>query len=81
MKNREAQHLIQWNLLMAEKDSEITSLAHQMDQAELDLLAESEDGLAEISRNINTTSQQIKVTQLQPRGIFRGDFWGRIRSF
>ena len=57
---------------MAEKDSEITSLAHQMDQAELDLLAESEDGLAEISRNINTTSQQIKVTQLQPRGIFGG---------
>ena len=55
---------------MAEKDSEITSLAHQMDQAELDLLAESEDGLAEISRNINTTSQQIKVTQLQPSGIF-----------
>ena len=72
MKNREAQHLIQWNLLMAEKDSEITSLAHQMDQAELDLLAESEDGLAEISRNINTTSQQIKVTQLQPSGIFGG---------
>ena len=70
MKNREAQHLIQWNLLMAEKDSEITSLAHQMDQAELDLLAESEDGLAEISRNINTTSQQIKVTQLPPSGIF-----------
>lgn len=61
LKNREAQHLIQWNLLMAEKDSEITSLAHQMDQAELDLLAESEDGLAEISRNINTTSQQIKA--------------------
>ena len=62
LKNREAQHLIQWNLLMAEKESELSSLAaHQMDRAELDLLAESECGLAEITRDINNTTQQIKV--------------------
>lgn len=64
LKNREAQHLIQWNLLMAEKESELSSLAaHQMDLAELDLLAESECGLAELTRDINNTTQQVKVRQ------------------
>ena len=66
MKNREAQHLIQWNLLMAEKESELSSLAaHQMDLAELDLLAESECGLAELTRDINNTTQQVKVRQFK----------------
>ena len=49
---------------MAEKESELSSLAaHQMDLAELDLLAESECGLAELTRDINNTTQQVKVRQ------------------
>ena len=61
MKNREAQHLIQWNLLMADKESDISCL---MDQRELDILAESEGSLAELSRDITATSQQIKVGKM-----------------
>ena len=70
MKSREAQNVIQWNLMMADKEAEITLLTDQieslnralaLDQKELDLLAESEEGLLELSRNINLTTQQVKV--------------------
>ena len=70
MKWREAQNVIQWNLMMADKDSEISALTDQidslhqdlmLDQKELDLLAESEGGLLELTRNISTTTQQAKV--------------------
>ena len=70
MKSREAQNVIQWNLMMADKEAEITALTDRieslnralaLDQKELDLLAESEEGLLELSRNINLTTQQVKV--------------------
>ena len=70
MKSREAQNVIQWNLMMADKEAEITLLTDQieslnralaLDQKELDLLVESEEGLLELSRNINLTTQQVKV--------------------
>lgn len=70
MKSREAQNVIQWNLMMADKEAEITLLTDQieslnralaLDQKELDLLAESEEGLLELSRNINLTTQQVKT--------------------
>ena len=70
MKSREAQNVIEWNLMMADKEAEITLLTDQieslnralaLDQKELDLLAESEEGLLELSRNINLTTQQVKV--------------------
>ena len=56
--------------MMADKEAEITLLTDQieslnralaLDQKELDLLAESEEGLLELSRNINLTTQQVKV--------------------
>ena len=74
MKSREAQNVIQWNLMMADKEAEITALTDQieslnralaLDQKELDLLAESEEGLLELSRNINLTTQQVKVCNIQ----------------
>ena len=70
IESREAQNVIQWNLMMADKEAEITLLTDQieslnralaLDQKELDLLAESEEGLLELSRNINLTTQQVKV--------------------
>ena len=74
LKSREAQNVIQWNLMMADKEAEITALTDQieslnralaLDQKELDLLAESEEGLLELSRNINLTTQQVKVCNIQ----------------
>ena len=76
MKCREAQNVIQWNLMMADKDSEISVLTDQiqtlhqdltLDQKELDLLAESEGGLLELTRNISTTTQQAKVLPRKSR--------------
>ena len=70
LKNREAQNLIHWNLVMADKDSSIASLTDQIDQInqglsleqeELDMLANSEGGLLELSKDISITSQQVKV--------------------
>ena len=55
---------------MAHKDEEISVLSDKiqsltrdlaLDQAELDLLAESEGGLMELSKNINLTTEQAKV--------------------
>ena len=55
---------------MADKDEEIAVLSDQiqtltrdlaLDQAELDLLAKSEGGLMELSKNINITTEQAKV--------------------
>lgn len=55
---------------MAHKDEEISELSDKiqsltrdlaLDQAELDLLAESEGGLMELSKNINLTTEQAKV--------------------
>ena len=55
---------------MAHKDEEISELSDKiqsltrdlaLDQAELDLLAESEGGLIELSKNINLTTEQAKV--------------------
>ena len=71
LKNREEQNTIQWNLMMADKESHIVTLKEQieafnriLDQNELDLLAESEGGLLELSRDISFTTQQIKVRQI-----------------
>jgi len=70
LKTREAQNLIQWNLMMADKEAEITALTDQieslnrvlaLDQKELDLLAESEGGLLELTRDISNTSKQAKI--------------------
>ena len=72
LKNREEQNTIQWNLMMADKESHIVTLKEQieafnriLDQKELDLLAQSEGGgLLELSRDISLTTQQIKVRRL-----------------
>jgi len=68
LKNREEQNTIQWNLMMADKESNIVTLKEQiesfnhiLDQKELDLLAESEGSLLELSRDISLTTQQIKA--------------------
>jgi len=68
LKNREEQNTIQWNLMMADKESHIVTLKEQieafnriLDQKELDLLAQSEGGLLELSRDISFTTQQIKA--------------------
>lgn len=70
LEHREAQTCLQWNLAMADKDGEIAVLSDQiqsltrdlaLDQAELDLLAESEGGLMELSKNINITTEQAKT--------------------
>jgi len=70
LEHREAQTCLQWNLAMADKDGEIAVLSNQiqtltrdlaLDQAELDLLAESEGGLMELSKNINITTEQAKT--------------------
>lgn len=70
LEHREAQTCLQWNLAMADKDEEIAVLSNQiqtltrdlaLDQAELDLLAESEGGLMELSKNINITTEQAKT--------------------
>ena len=57
--------------MMADKESHIVTLKEQieafnriLDQNELDLLAESEGGLLELSRDISFTTQQIKVRQI-----------------
>lgn len=79
LKTREAQNLIQWNLMMADKEAEITALTDQieslnrvlaLDQKELDLLAESEGGLLELTRDISNTSKQAKVKYLMLRNKF-----------
>ena len=68
---------------MAHKDEEISVLSDKiqsltrdlaLDQAELDLLAESEGGLMELSKNINLTTEQAKVfhdeyTNIPPHDI------------
>ena len=71
LKNREEQNTIQWNLMMADKDADIVTLKEQieafdriLDHKELDLLAESEGGLLELSRDISFTTQQIKVRRI-----------------
>ena len=55
---------------MADKDEEIAVLSDQiqsltrdltLDQTELDLLAESEGGLMELSQRIHLTTEQAKV--------------------
>lgn len=70
LEHREAQTCLQWNLAMAHKDEEISELSDKiqtltrdlaLDQAELDLLAESEGGLMELSKNINLTTEQAKT--------------------
>ena len=68
LKTREEQNTIQWNLMMADKEADIVTLKEQieafnriLDPKELDLLAESEGGLLELSRDISLTTQQIKV--------------------
>ena len=62
--------MIQWNLLMAEKDSEIMTLCEKIDSLnnavnsnELNVLADNEDGLAHLSRDLYFTSKQIKVRE------------------
>ena len=66
---------------MADKDEEISLLTDKiqsltrdlaLDQAELDLLAESEGGLMELSKNINLTTEQAKVTLMNN---FYNDLW------
>ena len=71
LKNREEQNTIQWNLMMADKEADIVTLKEQieafnriLDHKELDLLAESEGGLLELSRDISFTTQQIKVRRI-----------------
>ena len=71
LKKREEQNIIQWNLMMADKEADIATLKEQIktfnrivDQRELDVLAESEGSLLELSRDISLTTQQIKVSQL-----------------
>jgi hypothetical protein len=68
LKSREEQNTIQWNLMMADKEADIVTLKEQieafnriLDHKELDLLAESEGGLLELSRDISLTTQQIKA--------------------
>jgi len=68
LKTREEQNTIQWNLMMADKEADIVTLKEQieafnriLDPKELDLLAESEGGLLELSRDISLTTQQIKA--------------------
>jgi len=70
LKTREAQNLIQWNLMMADKEADIAALTDQinslnralaLDQKELDLLAESEGGLLELTKDISNTSKQAKI--------------------
>ena len=62
--------------MMADKEAEITLLTDQieslnralaLDQKELDLLAESEGGLLELTRDISNTSKQAKVKYLMLR--------------
>lgn len=81
LEHREAQTCLQWNLAMADKDEEISLLTDKiqsltrdlaLDQAELDLLAESEGGLMELSKNINLTTEQAKVTLMNN---FYNDLW------
>ena len=57
--------------MMADKDADIVTLKEQieafdhiLDHKELDLLAESEGGLLELSRDISFTTQQIKVRRI-----------------
>ena len=66
--------MVQWNLAMAAKEEEVSALTEQvasltrdlaLDQQELDLLAESEGGLMELSRSISDTTKQAKVTLLE----------------
>ena len=71
LKTREEQNTIQWNLMMADKEADIVTLKEQieafnriLDHKELDLLAESEGGLLELSRDISLTTQQIKVRRI-----------------
>ena len=66
--------MVQWNLAMAAKEEEVEALTEQvasltrdlaLDQQELDLLAESEGGLMELSRSISDTTEQAKVNLLE----------------
>ena len=74
LRSREVQTVVQWNLAMAAKEEEVSALTEQvasltrdlaLDQQELDLLAESEGGLMELSRSISDTTEQAKVTLLE----------------
>lgn len=74
LRSREVQTVVQWNLAMAAKEEEVEALTEQvasltrdlaLDQQELDLLAESEGGLMELSRSISDTTEQAKVNLLE----------------
>ena len=74
LKQQDEQHMVQWNQLLAEKDSQILELQDKLDsllqprmnsarsREELEAIADSEGGLVAVTKQLKNISALLMVT-------------------